>query len=95
MSNLVTSDKSILKGLLFKKGQINKSWKERYFVLYSNRKLEYYEKEQDYISKKNPIKTVDLSELISVSSIPSEKEYYGNNNNDNNTTNNKDIESFA
>lgn len=46
----------IYEGIIYKKGAINKSWKERWFVLYSSRKLAYFD------SRKSAecIKEIDL-----------------------------------
>eukprot|EP01084_Bolivina_argentea_P176683 305699_1 len=55
-------------GIIFKKGQINKSWKSRWFVLYDNRRLAYFENESS--KSDDPIKEINLSEVHSINIIP-------------------------
>ncbi|ETO18598.1 hypothetical protein RFI_18668 [Reticulomyxa filosa] len=70
-----TSHKPIRKGILSKKGNINKSWRKRFFVLYEGRKLAYFEKEEDFVNAKYPIREIDLSSVQSVHLIPSREEH--------------------
>lgn len=55
-------------GIIFKKGQINKSWKSRWFVLYNNRRLAYFENRNSNES----IKEIDLSDVHSINIIPTQ-----------------------
>eukprot|EP01083_Nonionella_stella_P067163 177435_1 len=55
-------------GYLHKKGQINRSWKKRYFVLYSDKKLAYFNNEE--LSNNPPIHEVNLSTVLEVSLLP-------------------------
>ena len=69
--------KPIHSGYLLKRGQLNRAWRKRWFVLLSNRKLLWYSKEEDTMSGsiKSAIKEVDLSTIQSVSQVPTEEEY--------------------
>ena len=59
--------RKIYEGTIFKKGQINKSWKSRWFVLYNSRRLAYFENK----TSNEPIKQIDLSDVHSINIIPS------------------------
>ena len=78
-----THSRKIHEGVIYKKGQFNKSWKERYFVLYNSRRLAYFAKK----SELEPIKQIDLSDVQSINIIPNNgkkvKHKYNNNNNQN------------
>ena len=58
--------RKIYEGTIFKKGQINKSWKSRWFVLYNSRRLAYFENQ----TSNEPIKQIDLSDVHSINIIP-------------------------
>lgn len=86
------NDQSVFKSHLYKKGEYNKKWRERYFVLYNDRKLSWFEKEEDYKQKKNPKNFFDLNEVIQISPIPTLKQYEKSlkNKRKNSKNNNKD-----
>ena len=50
-NNNDNNSKSLIEGILYKKGQINMSWKERYFILNENGIMKYYDNYNE--SKKN------------------------------------------
>ena len=56
----------LFSGTIYKKGQINKAWKSRWFVLYNNRQLSYFQKEDS----SDAINTIDLAEVQSINIIP-------------------------
>ena len=51
----------IYEGILYKQGKISTSWKERFFVLYSDRTLAYFKSEEDWDEGKPLISYIDLS----------------------------------
>eukprot|EP01084_Bolivina_argentea_P276006 470828_1 len=58
--------KTVYAGVLNKKGQVNKAWKKRWFVLYADRKLAYYASQNDVVNCKDPINYIDLSKVTQV-----------------------------
>ena len=60
--NLKTEIKDTLRGKLYKRGKINKAWKERWFVLDEyEQKMEYYPNKEDAINHTHLCGTIDLS----------------------------------
>merc|ERR1719361_767478 len=53
-------------GYLSKKGQFNRSWKQRYFILYSDKRLAYFSSK----SSLTPIKEINLSTVTELSLLP-------------------------
>ena len=51
----------IYEGILYKQGKINTAWKERFFVLYSDRTLAYFKSEEAWDKGKPLISYIDLS----------------------------------
>lgn len=51
----------IYEGILYKQGKLNKAWKERFFVLYSDRTLSYFKSEEAWDKGKDCISKIDLS----------------------------------
>mmetsp|Transcript_54556 Transcript_54556/g.90456 ORF Transcript_54556/g.90456 Transcript_54556/m.90456 type:complete len:664 (+) Transcript_54556:1-1992(+) len=66
MASTPSTARKVHQGMLFKKGQINKSWKLRFFVLYDSRRLAYFEKE----TSTEPTKIIELSEVQAINVIP-------------------------
>ena len=72
-----SEQRSILhEGYLYKKGQINRSWKRRYFILYSDKRLAYFINKEAVISA--PINEINLStikelSLLQYSPLPKKK----------------------
>ena len=57
-------------GKLFKKGKINKAWKERYFICYRNeQRMDYYQNEKDAKQKQNVSGSIDLTVIAKVELI--------------------------
>ena len=56
----------IYQGVLYKQGKIAKGWKDRFFVLYSDRRLAYFKNEQAWSIGKDPISTIDLRTTRSI-----------------------------
>jgi len=56
----------IYEGILYKQGKINTAWKERFFVLYSDRTLAYFKNSDAWEKGKQPISHIDLSATRSI-----------------------------
>eukprot|EP01084_Bolivina_argentea_P038247 70722_1 len=60
----------IYEGILYKQGKFNKSWKERFFVLYSDCTLAYFKSEKAWDQGKPEISHIDLSNVRSIAPVP-------------------------
>eukprot|EP01084_Bolivina_argentea_P057327 104748_1 len=58
----------LYEGYLSKKGQINRSWKKRYFILFSDKKLAYYTSKE--LTHLQPINELNLSTVKELSLLP-------------------------
>ena len=59
----------IFEGILYKQGQHNKAWKQRFFVLYSDRTLAYFKDEKAWDKGKSQISYIDLQQVRSIAQI--------------------------
>lgn len=62
-------EQEVYKGILYKKGKLNTSWKKRYFVLVSTRKLLYYKSQESYDNNEKCINFIPLQYVQSISPI--------------------------
>eukprot|EP01083_Nonionella_stella_P135401 411918_1 len=61
--------KILYSGVLMKKGEYHKSWKERWFVLFDNRQCAYYHTRDDFQDSKRPINTIDLKQVTAIQPV--------------------------
>jgi len=57
----------IYEGILYKQNKSSSAWKERFFVLYSDRTLSYFKSESAWDKGRAAISTIDLSTVRSIS----------------------------
>mmetsp|Transcript_33927 Transcript_33927/g.55344 ORF Transcript_33927/g.55344 Transcript_33927/m.55344 type:complete len:564 (-) Transcript_33927:162-1853(-) len=69
-----TAKTQIYEGVLYKQGKLSGGWKERFFVLYSDRTLSYYQSEDAWDQGKSPINTIDLQETRSIAPVNKQAE---------------------
>merc|ERR1719464_1832206 len=69
MSSLTAQKTQIYEGILYKQGQYNKAWKQRFFVLYSDRTLAYFKDERAWDKGKSQISYIDLQQVRSIGQI--------------------------
>lgn len=63
--NLARNQRKIYEGPMYKQGRFNRSWRNRWFVLYNNRRLAYYNEKKESIALK-PIAEIDLTEVETI-----------------------------
>eukprot|EP01084_Bolivina_argentea_P242911 407348_1 len=61
--------KVLYSGILMKKGEYNKTWRKRWFVLYDNRQLSYYHSRDDFQDSKRAINHIDLKQVTSINPV--------------------------
>ena len=61
--------KILYSGVLMKKGEYHKGWKERWFVLFDNRQLSYYHNREEFQDSKRPINSIDLKQVTAIQPV--------------------------
>lgn len=69
MAAIQTQKTQIYEGILYKQNQNNQAWKQRFFVLYSDRTLAYFKDEKAWDKGKSQISYIDLQSVRSIAQI--------------------------
>eukprot|EP01084_Bolivina_argentea_P004498 8567_1 len=63
---MARNNRKVFEGEMFKQGKFNKAWRSRWFVLYSTRKLAYYNTKKESVGLNAKYEEIDLTKVQSI-----------------------------